>query len=199
MWVLQTHRKKQPSWLDIQQVITYLTNAFPSPLWHINLFQAISVLKACFKMYWKTRAMKSQLMTTRNTVCNWVCVLILKQKTTWDIFSSCSSHLLFTPVIASSPHVFTSFSSALWWHHCLTHSDTYTVLLKLPSRAFGWGLVFVVDRIAVINVPSPDPSCSLRPRPSLRRSSWANPTVCVGLRCTFFVCTCVLQWMFGRQ
>lgn len=133
-------------------------------------------------MYWKTEQWK---MTTRNTVCNWVCVLILKQKTTWDIFSSCSSHLLFTPVIASSPHVFTSFSSALWWHHCLTHSDTYTVLLKLPSRAFGWGLVFVVDRIAVINVPSPDPSCSLRPRPSLHRSSWANPTVCVGLRCTF--------------
>lgn len=109
------------------------------------------------------------------------------------------SHVLFTPVTASSPHVFTSFSSALWWHHCLTHSDTYTVLLKLLSRAFGWGLVFVVDRIAVINVPSPDPSCSLHPRPSLRRSSWANPPVCGSFSLYVFVSTCVRQWVFGRQ
>lgn len=108
----------------------------------------------------------------------------LKQKTQHlKTFFPSSPHLLFTPVIASSPHVFTSFSSALWWHHWLTHSDTYTVLLKLPSRAFGWGLVFVVDRIAVINVPSPDPSCSLHPRPSLRQFSWANPIICFGLRC----------------
>lgn len=73
----------------------------------------------------------------------------------------------FTPVIASSHHVFTSFSLVLQWHLCLTHSDTYVVLLWLPSRAFGWGPLFVVDRIAVINVPSPDPSCSLLPQPSL--------------------------------
>ena len=70
----------------------------------------------------------------------------------------------FTPVIASWLRVLTSFSSALWWHLGLTHSDTCAVLLRLLSGAFGWGPLFVVDRIAVINVPSPDPSCSLLPQ-----------------------------------
>lgn len=113
----------------------------------------------------------------------------------------CSSPLQRYSCFASSHHVFTSFFLVLQWHLCLTHSDTYVVLLRLPSRAFGWGPLFVVDRIAVINVPSPDPSCSLLPQPSLCWSWCLNrqPLRLSRSASTVCVCVCLCAYASGFE
>lgn len=82
--------------------------------------------------------------------------------------------------------------------------DTSAWLTMIPvwcyygywAERFGWGPLFVVDRIAVINVPSPDPSCSLLPEPSLlgpyslrclNLRPWRQP---LSLRCVCaYMCT----------
>lgn len=89
-------------------------------------------------------------------------------------------HPVLTPVIASSRwFAFASFSSVFLddTSQGPSRGDTLRGVIKTTGPSvLGEACFFVVDRTAVINVPSPDPSCSAAP------SRLCLLLVCFGLR-----------------